>query len=300
MASIPSALHADQDNFRSPQSTSRAVWVARTGSLATLCLLAGVVGVISFSYLRKEEETKVEQEFKRLASSILDRAKSNTDRVQLGAQTLATLVGNAHPDATEYPFVAVRGWEETARALMATVDTEYFSYSPIVEAEDLHDFGHFAHDYYHTTKGWDNSTIRHSIWNFNPHDFDEVSPFSESTTRSMPFFHFSAAPYRSDRLLFNAYSVPNIRNVMDSIMNSSERVDGMMTSMSTANGTTLQDDPAAAYLAPVYPGHDPMTVSSRVKSSLLLTNESAGWLCTNRYQVFRYSQQAFRQRDTRS
>jgi len=262
MASTPpeSAPQVENDIPKAPSSTSRAVWAARTGSLATLCLVAGVVGVISFSYLRNKEGEKAKDAFDKLASSILDRAESNTHQLQLGAKTMATLVGHAHPDASEYPFVAVKGWEEVSLALTETLNTHYFSYTPIVQPEHHEDFVEYANEYY-ASKGYENSTITPQMWNFNPKDFHSIASYADSTSVTVPLFQTSPKP---ERHLFNSYSVPQARTVIDTIMRSSgkEAVGAMASGMSTVNGTKFHDDPTSMILVPVYPANAPLTVRS--------------------------------------
>jgi len=156
--------------------------------------------------------------------------------------------------------VAVKGWEETGKALADTLDVESFGCTPIVEPEEQEEFTAFARAFYES-EGWEPNTYVPAIWNFNPNDFNEVISFADSTSVSVPFLHVVSITEQR-RNLFDSYSVPQVRQVIDSIMQTAgkESLEGMVTIMGIINGTKFENDPASMFLTPVYPASDPLTV----------------------------------------
>jgi len=119
----------------SPQSkskTRRNIKVGRIVLVVVLLVTAALLGVGSY-YLMKTAETKLA---KNRFSSIVQRAESNADWVmnlkKEATDSLAKMYGIANPDASEYPFVYMAGYQEVATKLKLITKGSSLSFCPIV------------------------------------------------------------------------------------------------------------------------------------------------------------------------
>ena len=75
-----------------------------------------------------------------------------------GRLSFVSMIGNIHPNADDWPFVVVEGYEETATKLVQTISGDGVGFAPIVKPSELQDFETFAYDAYENILGYDPNT----------------------------------------------------------------------------------------------------------------------------------------------
>jgi len=293
MAKTPSQ---DENELAPPKSnTSLPIWAARLAFLVFLCIVAAIFGVTSYHSLRRSEIHLASEQFKVRAKSYVRRAQSDAWQRQQAVKTLARLVGSAAPNASEYPFVAVPGWKETAEELAALVGDEDYSYTPIVYPEDLAEFEAFAVQYFQES-GVPEEEYKSSFgvgtWAIIPtldtddkryHDTTGWTFYGSPYRILVPSLQKSASA-RSSSLLFNFHFLPFAGHLMDATINATDTrqldtlVSGMDTVQSIADEGPVPVDedfnaefansivnaqvehPRFTLVHPVYPSQSPLTV----------------------------------------
>eukprot|EP00977_Amphora_coffeiformis_P004026 scaffold804_cov165-Amphora_coffeaeformis.AAC.5 len=100
--------------------TPRAVWAGRIFFVTLLGAVAAALGVATHHLLARAEEKLAETQFESLTSRALVEAEATTHRRRWAGVTMAAIVGELHPDASQWPFVEFLGFERLARGLLNT------------------------------------------------------------------------------------------------------------------------------------------------------------------------------------
>ena len=114
-----------------------------------LFALAVALGTAAYFILDNAEYNLATTEFYSSSERAMAKAQEITLRKRLGTVTMSSIAHNIHPDADAWPFVTIRGYEETAQNLIATSSGREMGFCPLVLPEQLTAFEDFAYNYYY-------------------------------------------------------------------------------------------------------------------------------------------------------
>ena len=117
-----------------------------------LVIAATVLGASSYFLLRKSERNLADTHFE----SIADRALTEASAALLGRRwltiTMASVIAEILPNASEYPFVSVPGYERIAHGILNAKRTEDTAVSFFVRPDQLEDWEAFAYDFFYNKR----------------------------------------------------------------------------------------------------------------------------------------------------
>ena len=128
-----------------------------------LMAVAAVVGITSFTLLNDLQYTQYETEYDTDSEKILDAAVENLHVLTAGARVLASTIGNAFPNSTTWPYVALPGYQHTATEVVQLTSALHIGFAPLVTPEQQSTFETFAYDYYRSDPDIPPSTANHSF-----------------------------------------------------------------------------------------------------------------------------------------
>jgi hypothetical protein len=123
---------------------------ARILFILCLALVAVGLGYGAHKFLSQSEAELAASQFYSIAERALAAAQAMTLRKRMGAVSLASIFANIHPNAAEWPNVALDGFNEVALDIIATSNGRGMAFMPIVYPEKLQAFEDFAYEYYET------------------------------------------------------------------------------------------------------------------------------------------------------
>lgn len=114
-------------------SSSRIIFVA------FLTVVAGVLGFVGYHFLTQAEHDLTDAQFATISERALAEAKRIAQRKRYSIVTAAEMVGRMLPDANQWPFVHVNGFEEIGTNLLDTVSAQenssILTFAPLVRLE---------------------------------------------------------------------------------------------------------------------------------------------------------------------
>ena len=126
------------------------ILTARILFIFCLAFVAGGLGYAAHRFLSQSEQELAESQFHSIAERALNSARAITFRKRMGAVSLAGIFSNLHPDAADWPNVALDGFNEVASDISSTSDGRGMGFMPIVYPEKLQAFEDFAYGYFQT------------------------------------------------------------------------------------------------------------------------------------------------------
>jgi len=260
-----------------------------------LLVLAGILGAFVFIFFRAPEQKLAIQQFESIARRATHYAHHSTMMKRLGVITMASIIGNQHPNKEDWPFVLVNGYDHTAHRLVQTIFADGMGFAPIVTPENLGSFEEFAYDSYYNTLGYPNTTAEsgfgRGVWakdttgEFNvTHEDQEyhegtVHPNGE-TSYGSPYEIFTPVFQHSDGevskpLMLNLHNEKKRGETIDNILDCAQHYEHMgMDQEDCGQLTNLllltqRKVPASLIMQPVYPMNDPGEVTGIVSSPLV-------------------------------
>ncbi len=145
---------------RPDHSKSKATEIQTFRMLLCLALfvLGAVLGAFVFIFFRAPEQKLAISQFESVARRATHYAHHSTMMKRLGTITMASVIGNQHPNKDDWPFVLVNGYDHTASSLVKTIFADEMGFAPIVTPENLEEFENFAYDSYYNTLSYPNTT----------------------------------------------------------------------------------------------------------------------------------------------
>jgi hypothetical protein len=134
------------------RGTADAVWIGRSLFILTLVSVAAVLGGLAFHFLNKSEENLADAQYESIAEKALTSSLDITSRKRLGTISLASIASNHFPNAEDWPFVTMRGFEEIATNIISTSSGQNMALCPLVIPQQLTAFELFAYDYYEKSR----------------------------------------------------------------------------------------------------------------------------------------------------
>jgi hypothetical protein len=201
---------------------------------------------------------------------------------------MSQVLGGANPDASQWPFVSLNNFENTAMSLIYTAKGCRMAFSPLVQPDYLEAFEEHAYKYYETSRTprpFPNDTAVSSfgkgVWGIDPsldtpdnryHESDGSTGWGSPNTIMAPILHHSSGA--SGKLLMNLHSSGMMGSMIDNmILCATERamngkpMDGCtaIAGVTNPNMTSwvqgIESGPGSMMMQPVYPSNDPATVS---------------------------------------
>jgi len=255
--------------------------------IVVLLVVAVVLGIGSNILLSRSETELAESQFDSIAERALTFAQGITLRKRGGAATMATIVEQNAPDAENWPFITVSGYEEMAIDLIETSDSRELGLAPLVTPAQLSDFETFAYDYFESK--FDNETGLSSfgkgVFGVNPaldnsdkryHETDGSTYYGSPNKIFAPFIQMSSG--RHPVLMLNLHFQHTRGNAIDSLMacaaeraNTSDlsRECGVITDILTLEGETTPPGPGAVIFQPIYPANNRTTLTGISAASIV-------------------------------
>lgn len=143
----------------SAQTGSRSVLYGRVMFVAVLAGTAAGLGYAAYALLSSSQTATAAVRFDSITARALATASLVVEEKKKATDALALVVGTAHPNASEWPFVHVVGYQEIASSLKIVTQGS-LSFCPIVQSggDEQAAFEDFAYDMYETTLGYPNGT----------------------------------------------------------------------------------------------------------------------------------------------
>jgi hypothetical protein len=278
------------------KSRASAIQTTRILLCVTLLILAAVLGVCVYFFFTAPEEKLALEQFESIANRAKAYARQTTELKRLGVITMATMISIAHPNADDWPFVLVDGYDEIASRWVQTISGDGIGMAPLVTPSELSEFESFAYDsYYGTTLGYPNTTavsgFGRGVWakdvagTFHVEAADEkyhegtIHP-DGSTTYGSRYKIFAPILQHSDGadanpLMLNLHSEKHRGQTIDSIIactlnytsntNSTKQECGQMTDLLLL---TQRKMPASLIMQPIFPANNPTEITGIVSSPL--------------------------------
>lgn len=270
---------------------SRPVLCGRLLFITCLCATAAALGVLAHRFLTKGERELAVSQFESIAERALTEAHGNTRRKRLALATMASMVSEIHPNASDWPFVYVDGFERIVNNLLDSTSGKDMGFTPFVKTEDLSAWEDFAYDYYYNIRSFPNTTAQSSfgrgVWGLDYRLNTTDKRFHASAGGSgwgspndfiAPIFHVAEGV--SQNLLFNLHEEPSIGRQIDGIIECSDRLAaagelepdrrcGAVTDMFPRPSFPASRGPGAAMYQAIYPANDKSTVAGLATSMIV-------------------------------
>lgn len=280
------------------ESRASAIKTSRTILCLSFLVLAAVFGVSVFFIFSTLENKLALEQFQSIAARATSYARRTTQSKRLGVMTMAEIIGNVHPNATNWPFVLVDGYDTFARRLVQTISGDGISFAPIIFPDQLKEFEKFAYDSYNNKLNYTNTTgvssFGRGVWAKDDfHDVEAedqkyhegiVHPKGETTYGSpyeiyTPILQHSDGP-NAEGLMLNLHNERKRGETIDSIIscaasqnniddNESEEKISECGQMTDVVLLTQEEKPAVLVMQPIFPSLDPSTMTGIVSSPLV-------------------------------
>jgi signal transduction histidine kinase len=112
----------------------------RTLFVSTMFITAVVFGTLAYTILTNSEENAALQTYESIAASALEEAHTITRNKQQGADSLATALSCAFPDASRWPFVGLRGFSALATKVALMSASAGHGFMTIVRPDQVEEF----------------------------------------------------------------------------------------------------------------------------------------------------------------
>jgi len=154
---------------RSPSSgSSKRTLTLRICFIASLTAAAMVCGIVAHKVITNLEQDVGDQTYESVAASALENAQAIFQRKLQAGFVMASILGQAFPNGSQWPFVALEGYETIAQQLANLSVSVSHMLSVIVQPEQAADFEAFARRVYREhgypeTAGY-NDDLGFGIW----------------------------------------------------------------------------------------------------------------------------------------
>ena len=128
--------------------TWKAVFTGRVLFVLCLTSVATVMGVVTWYFLTDAEDRLAESQFEAIADRAINTAREIVVRKRLGTISLASVVSNWFPLASEWPFTALQGYEEIASNLIDTSSGREMGLCPVLHGGELSAFEDHAYRWF--------------------------------------------------------------------------------------------------------------------------------------------------------
>lgn len=275
-----------------PTATGRAVWSGRIAFIFTLASVAVTFGYLSYYLLTESENELTEAQFASIADRAIYSTKDNLEKKRLGTVSLASVIGGANPDASQWPFASLNNFENIANNLVDVSKGCRMAFAPFVQADQLQSFEDFAYDYYEHSRmpePFPNGTavsasFGKGVWSMDNEmqaykETDGTTFWGSSNQVIAPMLYHNTGA--SSKLLMNMHFSPNLGQMMDDMMICAEEkasegrpLDECFTISGMALDKTswtqgAESGPGSTIMQPVYASNDPAKLVGVIVSAIV-------------------------------
>jgi len=216
------------------KATPRHVWYSRWLFFFLLCMVAAVLGYLTYSSLTNNETYLADCVFMKVAEHAIYTISFNQKKKKLGMDSMGSVVGSSGSDRDDWPFVTQKDYESIANNIIDVSRGCNIAYGPILAPNEVPAFEAFAEDYYQNTRPepWPNGTgvkveDRVAVWAMGG---DPMAPFHDdsgatggwNSTKSIIVPMYQHAAGASPKLMFNLHASPLLGKTIEDMMACSE------------------------------------------------------------------------------
>ena len=301
--SVSSRSSSGGEAGKAVSSTASKVCAGRAAFGLCLVATAVILGFLAHLSISRSEESLATAQYDALADqydSIADRALiaalGINLRKRLGTISLASVLSHAHPNAEDWPFVTLPGFEDIATNLIKTSSGRESALCPLVTPEQLSSFEDFAYDFFENKRdppfpnGTGMSSFGKGIWgldftlNNSDHRYRETDAnrsYSSPNKLFTPILQHSSGAHPA--LLLNVRFEETRGNTVDRIIEcarlrakTGELVEcGAITPFIYLAVQNMLDGPGALFFQPVFPANNLTTVSALKFANHLLCHSKS-------------------------
>jgi len=205
-------MHPPASEKSTIEQTRKYTLILRVFVVFLLIAVAVVCGFIANSIITKLEREKGEQHYESVAETALTGARSIALRRHDANEAMASIMANAFPDAEQWPYVALNGYESTATMIARLHNSQFHAFLPVVLPDQVEQFNAFAKQVYKQRRvepGAGVNTQAFGIWDFATYSSNITKvpvKIDENSTYFTPSFLGSHDP--AQYAMFNAASSP--------------------------------------------------------------------------------------------
>jgi len=275
--------------------TSKAVWVGRILFLLCLVVAATVLGYTAFFFLTRSEVGLAETQFGSIVDNALEASRAVTERKRLGTVLMASIFGNAAPDAASWPFVTMDGYEEIATHAIETSSGREMGFCPLVRPDQLDAFEEFAYDFFENGRdppfpnGTAVSSFGKGVWGMNPdlnttdnryHETNGNTSYWSPNRIFAPILQHNAGPHKA--LMLNLHFQEERGLVIDYLIEcAAQRASALardpnatvecisITDMLILTSQEIEPGPGALIMQPIYPAKNNALLTGIIASSIV-------------------------------
>jgi hypothetical protein len=116
--------------------------------VGSMLVAAAVFGGLAFKITKDQEQNTAQQTYKSIALSALEEAQAIAQRKIQGAESLATIWSFAFPQASQWPFVGMKGFSQVATNVALLSSSAGHGFMPIVRPDQVEEFEAHAKQLY--------------------------------------------------------------------------------------------------------------------------------------------------------
>jgi hypothetical protein len=241
-----------------------------------MAIAAAVCGTTAYVAVQRLETDLGVQTYRSVASSALKGAQAITRRKFQSCAVLSSRHEHAFPNASQWPFVYLPGFQDTGTDLSRLSNSIAFAVNYILRPEEASEFEDFAQQAY-KDHGYPNDTgvsgFGFGIWAMPGPANDRIHDVSGNTTFASQ--HHILAPLMqisnqslSYALMYNSYSEESRGMSIDSLLDCAHTASAMHPRDRPKCGVvtsfveliTTPPGPASVLYLPIFPVNDPTTV----------------------------------------
>ena len=253
-------------------SVSQRITFLRISFLVCLLAAAAICGSVAYTRIANLEQSVGVQTYESVAASALENAQALAQQRLEGGKTMASILKHAFPNASQWPFVALDGYLETANQIAQQSSTLTQALNVIVQPEQAKDFEDWAWKTYRA-QGYPETAGFSEDFGFGIYAYNEDGKRVHTTTGEtswgspnkvlVPIFQHNNVNATS--MLFDVHSKELQGRVIDSMLECAQEAALAKTNPPICDVVTqfteliIRPGPAALIYQPVYPANDPYT-----------------------------------------
>ena len=265
---------------------SRRIRCLRISFLICLCAAAAICGSVAYMRIHTLEKDVGIQTYESVAESALRNAQALAQQRLDGGKTMASILKHAFPNASQWPFVALEGYVETANQIAQQTNTLTQALNVIVQPSQVEAFEEWAYQTYRDQNYPETAGVSQDadgnaffgIYEMNQETGERQRATTGTTTYGSPndilvpiFQHNNV---NATSILFDVHSRELQGKVVDSMLECSQEAAvtaDFSTTMSLASSPDcgvvtkfteliIRPGPASLIYTPVYPANNPHTL----------------------------------------
>jgi len=218
-----------------------------------LCMVASILGYLTYSSLTGNESYLAECVFVKVAEHALSTICENQKKKKLGMDSMGSVLGSSGPRLDQWPFVTQMDYETIAQNIIDTSNGCNIAYGPILTPNQVPEFESFAADFYQKTRQpepFPNGTgvkveDKVAVWAMDGetgmpyHDLSGSTAWESSRHIIVPMYHHATGP--SKKLMFNMHSSPLLGKTMEDMMTCAEETAVLIREHEEKYGVLLEE-----------------------------------------------------------